>query len=124
MTRVASRVLRKIKNLESLFRNGSDDEVVLQTVDTTVNKLLHYEEQKFGRDLEGIRRKVRRFEKKYKMDSTSFYRKFNDGRMGDSMDYMEWHALCDMQKRISDSMCILAERAMLGRGGKRMQKRH
>ena len=107
MTRAASRVLRKIKNLESLFRNGSDDEVVLQTVDATVNKLLDYERQKFGRDLEDIRRKIRRFEKEYKMDSSSFYRKFNDGKMGDSMDYMEWYALCDIQKRISDRLAKL-----------------
>lgn len=107
MTRVASKVLKKIKDLESLFCNGSDDEVVLQVVDTTVDKLLRYEEQKFGMDLKDIRRGLRRFEKKYKMKSDSFYKQFNAGKLGDSMDYMEWYALGDMQRRISDRLAKL-----------------
>ena len=65
------------------------------------------EEQKFRRDLGDIRKKIRKFEKNYKMDSSSFYRKFNDGKMGDSMDYMEWYALCDMQRRISNRLAKL-----------------
>jgi len=98
MAMADSKVLKKIKDLESLFCNGRDDEVILQVVDTTVDKLLRYE---FGRELRGIQRSLRRFEKKYEMKSDSFYRKFSKGRLGDSMDYIEWSALCDMQRRIS-----------------------
>ena len=104
MAMADSKVLKKIKDLESLFCNGRDDEVILQVVDTTVDKLLRYEEQKFGRELRDIQRSLRRFEKKYEMKSDSFYRKFSKGKLGDSMDYIEWSALCDIQRRISDRL--------------------
>lgn len=35
-------------------------------VDTTVDKLLRYEEQKFGMDLKDIQRNLRKFEKNIK----------------------------------------------------------
>ncbi len=33
---------------------------------------------------------LEKFEKKFKMDSESFYRKFNAGDMGDDFEYIKW----------------------------------
>jgi hypothetical protein len=36
------------------------------------------------------KRKLRKLEKKFGMDSQEFYEKFNEGRMGDDLEHIRW----------------------------------
>lgn len=46
------------------------------------------------------------FEKQYAMSSTDFYERFENGELGDAMDFIEWAATIEMldnlNKRIGD----------------------
>ena len=35
-------------------------------------------------------KRLKELEKKYGMDSENFYKKFNEGKMGDDLDYIRW----------------------------------
>lgn len=39
--------------------------------------------------------KCRLFEDKYKLSSDDFYKRFQDGKMGDEQDFFEWKALIE-----------------------------
>ncbi|MBU0599292.1 hypothetical protein KKB84_05510 [bacterium] len=96
--------LGKIKTLENLVRDGMEDDVIVKTVDKTIDKLLFYRREKYERDIKELQEKMNLFEKRYKMDSEDFYKRFNEGNLGDDMDYIEWFALYDMKKRIEERM--------------------
>jgi hypothetical protein len=55
-----------------------------------------------GEDNQGVMQAVElemlleMFENQYQMDLRSFYRKFQAGAIGDSADFFEWNAYCEM----------------------------
>ena len=57
-----------------------------------------------------IREKLTAFEERYNMKTEEFYRKFQEGHLGDETDFLEWSALADMHKEISQQL-VEAERA-------------
>ncbi len=47
---------------------------------------------------------IKELERKYKMDSTEFMRRFENGELGDSQDCFEWWGLIKGQKAIKDEI--------------------
>ena len=45
--------------------------------------------------IQQLKNKCKIFEEKYKLSSTDFYRRFQEGKMGDEQDFFEWKALID-----------------------------
>ncbi|MFP4009889.1 MAG: hypothetical protein ACLFV6_18100 [Spirulinaceae cyanobacterium] len=43
-----------------------------------------------------IEQKLQDFEQKYQMQSEEFYRRFQAGELGDSMDFFEWNTYHEM----------------------------
>lgn len=43
-----------------------------------------------------IEQKIQGFEQKYQMQSEDFFRRFQAGELGDSMDFFEWNAYHEM----------------------------
>lgn len=43
-----------------------------------------------------IEQKLQDFEQKYQMQSEEFYRRFQAGELGDSMDFFEWNTYYEM----------------------------
>ncbi len=43
-----------------------------------------------------IEQKLQYFEQKYQMQSEEFYRRFQAGELGDSMDFFEWNTYHEM----------------------------
>ena len=105
----SSIVLKKVKGLEDLLRCGAEDVVVVQAVDTTVTKLLYHEKNKIKKDMSRFKRKLKIFEKKHHMKSDKFHERFEKGTVGDKMDYMEWEALYDMNKRVEERLAVLEQ---------------
>ena len=43
-----------------------------------------------GFGIDKTKKKLEELEKKFGMDSGNFYRKFNEGKMGDDLEYIRW----------------------------------
>ena len=98
-----SATLVKLKSLKKLFESGIEDVTVQMTIDKIIAQKIE-EEQKSMRHL---KRRFRRFERKYPMTSEEFYERFSKGELGDSADFVEWFAYCDMYRRSSDRIKLL-----------------
>ena len=55
-------------------------------------------------DLIELTRELVQMEIKYKMSSDEFYKKFQKGEMGDSMEIMEWATSFEMQKSLKQGL--------------------
>ena len=86
----------KIQTLEKLIDSGMDDGLI----DKTLSKLIQYKTDKMERELQELKDSMKKFESMYNMDSETSYKKFGKGGLDDEMYFFEWHALCDMHKRL------------------------
>jgi hypothetical protein len=43
---------------------------------------------------------LKRFERKYKKESSIFFEEFKEGRLGDNMDFIEWSSLYQMRNNL------------------------
>ena len=59
-----------------------------------------------GFGIDKTKKKLEELEKKFGMDSGNFYRKFNEGKMGDDLEYIRWageyETLQQLQRDYSD----------------------
>ncbi|MCS4541565.1 MAG: hypothetical protein HY929_04485 [Euryarchaeota archaeon] len=88
--------LSKIKLLEELAKLGLEDKVVIKTIE----KLALYKIESLERDLKDIKSKLKEFEKKYKISSKDFLKKYNAGELGDEVNFVQWASLLDMAERV------------------------
>ena len=94
--------MHKIQTLEKLMNIGTEDGLV----DKTLSKLIEYRTNKMNCELGELEDSMKKFESKYNMNPKTFCKKFEEGELGDEMDFFEWYALCDMHKRIVQRLNI------------------
>ncbi|CAD6492578.1 MAG: hypothetical protein CHKLHMKO_00302 [Candidatus Argoarchaeum ethanivorans] len=94
--------IHKIQTLEKLINIGTEDELV----DKTLSKLIEYRTNKMNCELQELEDSMKKFESKYNMNPKTFCKKFEEGELGDEMDFFEWYALCDIHKRIVQRLNI------------------
>lgn len=94
--------MRKIQTLGELINLGTEDRLI----DKTLSKLIQYKTNKMEHELQELEDSIKKFESKYNMDPETFCKKFEDGELGDEMDFFEWHALCDMHNRLLQRLDI------------------
>ena len=95
-------IIHSIRTLEKLVDCGMEDWLI----DKTLSKLIQYKTNEMERELQELEYSMKKFESKYNIDSEAFYKKFEGGKLGDEMDFFEWHALCDMHTRIMERLNI------------------
>ena len=95
-------IMHNIRTLEKLIDYGMGDGLI----DKTLSKLIQYKANEMERELQELEDSMKKFESKYNIDSEAFYKKFEEGKFGDEMDFFEWHALCDMHTRIMKRLNI------------------
>jgi hypothetical protein len=66
-----------------------------------VSKLLVYEIEKLETRCQKLKKKLAAFEEKYGMNTEAFVQRFQEGNMGDEMDFFEWSTLADIYADIS-----------------------
>jgi hypothetical protein len=54
--------------------------------------------------LERHERDLGEFERRYSMDSAEFYRRFEDGELGDAMDFFEWAGMYELRQDILEKI--------------------
>jgi hypothetical protein len=87
-------VVKLSPEVDEILRDRAHDRG--QDVDVVASELLAQvllADDKGARELEML---LERFENQYQMDSRSFYQKFQAGAIGDSADFFEWNAYCEM----------------------------
>jgi len=92
--------LEKLQILESLCRSGYQSEVIQRTID----KLIALEQDRVRRELSKIWARLRAFEAQYEMSSDDFYKRYEQGELGDAADFMEWSSFYDMAQSVQQQL--------------------
>ena len=59
-------------------------------VKSLVKSAVENELKIIGFGIDKTKKKLEELEKKFGMDSVNFYKKFNEGKMGDDLEYIRW----------------------------------
>jgi hypothetical protein len=73
-------------------------------LDLILGKLLDVSLSQHRLRLERYERDLREFERRYGMESTTFYRRFEAGELGDAMDFFEWAGLYELRQDIMEKI--------------------
>ena len=99
----AVRTLDKLESLERLYRQGFHSEVV----DRVLDKLLATEIERAWMERRDLEARLADYEKRYRMSSEEFYRRFRAGELGDEMDFVEWSVFYEMCQVILERLNVL-----------------
>lgn len=88
--------LPMVKNLERFIKKHGEDAFISRTI----SKLVDYKIQRYKEEIKGLEKELKKFERTYHKDSSFFFKEFNEGKLGDDMDFIEWHSLCKMRDNI------------------------
>jgi hypothetical protein len=84
-----------------VLKHAYSDEAEL---DLVIGKLLDVALNQHRLRLERYERDLREFEKRYDMDSATFFSRFEAGELGDAMDFFEWAGLYELRQDILDKI--------------------
>ena len=87
-----NRTLTRIESLAQLYQTGYRS----NTVDSTIDKLIHMEQSRLEQEVASLKEKLRVFEERYQLASADFYGRFQAGEIGDDADWFEWSAFYRM----------------------------
>jgi hypothetical protein len=73
-------------------------------LDLILGKLLDVALSQHRLRLERYEQDLREFEKRYGMESATFYRRFEAGELGDAMDFFEWAGLYELRRDIVEKI--------------------
>lgn len=90
--------------LELLQDSAIDD----QEFDQLLGKILAVRLGQQRRRLRQYERDLQEFELRFEMKSPLFYRRFEAGELGDSMDYFEWAGLYELHQEVQRKVERLA----------------
>lgn len=95
-----SNALVDINKLAGIVKTIGEDEVV----SFTVKKLIGYKRKDMAASLKRLHDRLKGFEKEYKMSSHVFEKRYAQGKMGDDMDFIQWHSTFDMYRKIKKQL--------------------
>jgi len=98
--------LEKVRRLEQYI--AVDSSAVDNVLEMTVDKLLAREVERM-RDLKArLMDQLAEFEERYALESADFHTRYEDGEMGDTMDFVEWSATVEMLENAERRLALLA----------------
>jgi hypothetical protein len=92
--------MNTLYKLEVLKDTYSDE----AELDLILGKLLDVSLSQHRLRLERYERDLREFERRYGMESATFYRRFEAGELGDAMDFFEWAGLYELCQDIMEKI--------------------
>ncbi|MBN2892477.1 MAG: hypothetical protein JXL97_11465 [Bacteroidales bacterium] len=97
--------LNQMKLLEKyLDKNQSNIDDVFAN---SVMKLFHREINKNNDLVEKLKNQLESFESTYKIDSDKFYIQYNNGELGDEINFVEWASTYEMFENAKKNLEIL-----------------
>jgi hypothetical protein len=100
---MSAQALSNIRVLERYLEKNKNDKIV----EGTINNCIQFKIDKFKKGLKTLENDLKLFEKKYKMDTNQLCRDFEAGKLGDSIDFVEWSSLYKIYQRITERKNIL-----------------
>ncbi len=100
-----STVLEKVKRLEQYV--SADENAIDQVVEQTLDKLFERETSRLENVKTRLETRIVAFEQIYKMPTHEFYPRFEQGELGDAMDFFEWSATFEMLQNLEQRMTLL-----------------
>lgn len=99
--------LEKVRKLEQYIAidNGTADPVLGMAID----KMLSREIERLEQLRDSLFTQLFEFEQTYKMDSRTQYQRYEQGELGDAMDFMEWAATTEMVESIDRHLVLLKD---------------
>ncbi len=97
--------LEKVKRLEQYLSSCSSE--VDPVIEMAVNKLLSRELDRVRQLTKRLSVQLRKFEEQYALQSAEFHKRYEQGKMGDSMDFVEWSATVEMMANAKKQMAFL-----------------
>jgi hypothetical protein len=76
-------------------------------LDQVLGKLLDMTLGRHRQRLERYEHDLHEFEKRYGMDSVTFYQRFEAGELGDAMDFFEWAGFCDLRQDLLEKIRLI-----------------
>lgn len=97
--------LEKVRRLEQYLSVGrSTADPVL---DTTINKLLIRERDRVLNLKKRLVEQCQMYEETYALPSAEFYDRYENGELGDDMDFIEWAATIEMLQNAEKRLAFL-----------------
>ncbi|HID61879.1 MAG TPA: hypothetical protein EYP49_03930 [Anaerolineae bacterium] len=90
-------ILYKIEILKDTYSDEAELDLIL-------GKLLDVALSQYRLRLERYEHDLREFEKRYGMESATFYRRFEAGELGDAMDFFEWAGLYELRLDLGEKI--------------------
>jgi len=97
--------LEKIRRLEQYL--AVDNSAVDPVLDMAIDKLLAREIERVRELKKRLAAQLAEFEEHYALKSADFYTRYENGEMGDSMDFVEWSATVEMLANAEKQMALL-----------------
>jgi len=97
--------LEKLKCLEAYLAANSS--IVDSVLDKSITKLLAREQMRMQNLIQRLQQQISQFEKNYHLVSQEFYTRYNQGKMGDKMDFVEWASTIEMLANAKKRIALL-----------------
>ena len=95
--------MQRVERYVSVAKTPSQSQVWNSALDKLMSLELKQLEEQYKR----LEKELRDFEERYGMPSEEFYAKFEQGKLGDEMDFIEWSATFEMVQNLRKKMAIL-----------------
>ncbi|OEU78812.1 MAG: hypothetical protein BA873_12620 [Desulfobulbaceae bacterium C00003063] len=97
--------LEKVKRLEQYI--AADGSAVDPVIHMAIDKLMEREIRRLLKLKARLRDQLEEFERTYAMNSPDFCTRYESGKMGDDMDFIEWAATVEMLKNTENRLLLL-----------------
>jgi|GEM_PF-313712 hypothetical protein len=99
-------LLEKVQSLHNylLVNSATVDTLLVQGID----KLISREQQRLLKLQAALSDELLQFEQRYLLDSVEFQVRYQQGKMGDDMDFMEWSATLEMLQQVKQHLALLS----------------
>ncbi len=97
--------LEKVRRLEKYIAN--DDASANSVLDLALDKMLAREVERLRSLQVTLQGQLSGFETRYQMDSPAFYADYEQGKLGDEMDFVEWAATVEMVRNVKTRLSLL-----------------
>lgn len=97
--------LEKVRRLEQYL--AADSSTVDPVLDIAINKLLAREYARLLELKTRLADQCRQFEENYSLKSEDFYAQYENGEMGDELDFVEWAATVEMLANVEKRLALL-----------------
>ena len=98
-----SQTFEPLQILDLLYRNGYRSNLI----ERSLNKIIELERANNLKQASELQTKLQAYELQYHMTSDIFYQRFNEGSLGDDIDYFEWSVFYELWKSVQERLQVL-----------------